>query len=55
LITTTEIYTHIDRSMLRQQVNEHFPRQKKWTKTNNNPWKCHKSHKIKQKFGKSKK
>lgn len=29
LITTTEIYTHIDRSMLRQQVNEHFPRQKK--------------------------
>ncbi|MBO5698694.1 MAG: site-specific tyrosine recombinase XerD [Bacteroidaceae bacterium] len=26
MITTTEIYTHIDRSMLRQQVNDYFPR-----------------------------
>ena len=27
-IATTEIYTHIDRSFLRQQVIEHFPRNK---------------------------
>jgi integrase/recombinase XerD len=28
-ISTTEIYTHIDRSLLRKQVLEYFPRNKK--------------------------
>ena len=28
-IATTEIYTHIDRKFLRQQIIEHFPRNKK--------------------------
>lgn len=28
-ITTTEIYTHLDRSFLRQQVLDHFPRNRK--------------------------
>ena len=28
-ISTTEIYTHLDRRFLRQQVLEHFPRNKR--------------------------
>ena len=29
-ISTTEIYTHLDRRFLRQQVLEHFPRNRKY-------------------------
>jgi integrase/recombinase XerD len=28
-ITTTEIYTHIDRNFLRQEIIEHHPRNRK--------------------------